>query len=79
MIQTIFLLICILVLLLIFLKNGSLLFVFFLKKKSLDYEAICLMTGVYVCSRVQLFAMPCTVAHQALLSMGFPREEHWSG
>ena len=41
MIQTIFLLICILVLLLIFLKNGSLLF--FLKK-SLDYEAICLMT-----------------------------------
>ena len=36
-------------------------------------------TGVYACSRVQLFAMPCTVAHQALLSMGFPREEHWSG
>jgi len=22
---------------------------------------------------------PLTVAHQALLSMGFPRQEHWSG
>ena len=25
------------------------------------------------------FATPWTVAHQALLSMGFPRQEHWSG
>ena len=24
-------------------------------------------------------ATPGTVAHQALLSMGFPREEYWSG
>ena len=23
--------------------------------------------------------IPCTVAHQAPLSMGFPRQEHWSG
>ena len=30
-------------------------------------------------SRVQLFAFPWTVAHQALLSMGFSRQEHWSG
>ena len=30
-------------------------------------------------SRVQLFATPCTVAHQAPLSMGFSRLEHWSG
>ena len=22
---------------------------------------------------------PCTVAHQAPLSMGFPRQEYWSG
>ena len=30
-------------------------------------------------SRVQLFVTPWTVAHQAPLSMGFPRQEHWSG
>ena len=31
-------------------------------------------------SRVRLFATPWTVAHQAqTLSMGFPRQEHWSG
>ena len=30
-------------------------------------------------SRVQLFATPRTVAYQALLSMGFSRQEYWSG
>ena len=30
-------------------------------------------------SRVQLFATPWTVAHQGSLSMGFPRQEYWSG
>ena len=30
-------------------------------------------------SRVQLSVTPWTVAHQASLSMGFPRQEHWSG
>ena len=30
-------------------------------------------------SRVQLFGTPWTVAHQAPPSMGFPRQEHWSG
>ena len=30
-------------------------------------------------SRVGLFATPWTVAHQASLSMGFPRQEYWSG
>ena len=30
-------------------------------------------------SRVQLFATPWTVAHQAPPSMGFSREEYWSG
>ena len=30
-------------------------------------------------SRVQLFATPRTVTHQAPLSMGFSRQEHWSG
>ena len=30
-------------------------------------------------SHVQLFATPWTVAHQTLLSMGFSRQEYWSG
>ena len=30
-------------------------------------------------SRVQLFAILWTVAHQALPSMGFSRHEYWSG
>ena len=30
-------------------------------------------------SRVRLFATPWTVAHQASLSVGFTRQEYWSG
>ena len=30
-------------------------------------------------SRIRLFATPWIVAHQAPLSMGFPRQEYWSG
>ena len=30
-------------------------------------------------SCVQLFATPSTIAHQAPLSMGFARQEYWSG
>ena len=30
-------------------------------------------------NHVQLSATPWTVAHQAPLSMGFPRQEYWSG
>ena len=30
-------------------------------------------------SRVRLCATPWTAAHQALPSMGFSRQEHWSG
>ena len=30
-------------------------------------------------SCVQLFATPWTVAYQASLSMGFSRQEYWSG
>ena len=30
-------------------------------------------------SRVRLFVAPRTVAHQAALSMGFSRQEDWSG
>ena len=29
--------------------------------------------------RVRLFATPWTIAHQAPLSMGFSRQEYWSG
>ena len=31
------------------------------------------------CSRVCLFATPWTVAHRALRSMEFSRQEYWSG
>ena len=34
---------------------------------------------VKLLSRVQLFAIPWTVAYQALRSMGFSRQEYWSG
>ena len=34
---------------------------------------------VCVLSHVQLFVTLWTVAHQTSLSMGFPRQEHWSG
>ena len=30
-------------------------------------------------SRVRLFVTPWTIAHQAPLSMGFSRQEYWSG
>ena len=30
-------------------------------------------------SRFRLCATPETAAHQASLSLGFPRQEHWSG
>ena len=32
-----------------------------------------------VLSRVGLFATPWTTAHQALLPMGFSRQEYWTG
>ena len=43
-----------------------------------------IVTQLYTCvlsrfSCVQLFATPWTVAHQTSLSMGFPRQEYWSG
>ena len=41
------------------------------------------MVRVFVCdhllSCVHLFVTPWTVGHQAPLSMGFPRQEYWSG
>ena len=35
--------------------------------------------NVKLLSRVQLFATPWTVAHQASLFMGFSRQEYWNG
>ena len=37
------------------------------------------MVVVKLLSRVRLFATPWTVAYQALPSMGFSRQEYWSG
>ena len=41
--------------------------------------SLLLLLLITVLSRVCLFATPWTVAHQAPLSMGFFRQEYWSG
>ena len=38
-----------------------------------------LESEVKLLSHIRLFATPWTVAHQAFLSMGFSRQEYWSG
>ena len=40
---------------------------------------LCVCTRMWGLSCAQLFATPWTVAHQAHLSIGFPRQEYWSG
>ena len=45
------------------------------RTKFLSVRALCAQW----LGRVQLFATLWTVARQALLSMGFPRQESWSG
>ena len=40
---------------------------------------VCVCVCVYMLSHVQLFATLWTVTHQAPLSMGFSRQEFWSG
>ena len=40
-------------------------------------KEVCVCVQLLSC--VQLFATPWTVAHQVPLSMGFPRQEFWSG
>ena len=57
----------------------------FQKETTLDQETYPLLNIICcVCTqllrRVQLFAIPWTVvAHQAPLSLGFPKQEYWSG
>ena len=46
----------------------------FLKKLSIDLTCMC---GCWSLSCVRLFATPCTVAHQAPLSMEFSRHKYW--
>ena len=48
---------------------------------SSEFQSHTFMACVHVCSVTQscLFATPWTVACQAPTSMGFPREEYWSG
>ena len=40
---------------------------------------VCVCVCVQSISHVRLFAIPWTVARQAPLSMGFSRQEYWSG
>ena len=42
-------------------------------------KPLCLFVVVQLLSCVPLFATPRTVACQALLSMGFSRQEYWNG
>ena len=53
------------------------------KKRESLFEAQVLPTVMHYVlscfSYVQLFVIPWTVAHWAPLSMGFPRQEYWSG
>ena len=43
------------------------------------FQCACGKVKVKLLSRVRLFATPWTVAHQAPPSMGFSRQEYWSG
>ena len=49
---------------------------FFTVQLSHPYRVVCVCESL---SRVRLFAAPWTVAHQAPLSVGFSRQEYWSG
>ena len=40
---------------------------------------VCVCTYTQLLSHIWLFGTPWTVAHQAPLSMRFPRQEYWSG
>ena len=48
-------------------------------KNLLFYIYYMYFVKVKLLSRVRLFVIPWTVAYQAPLSMGFSRQEYWSG
>ena len=50
-----------------------------MKRYSAMFISVCVCVCVCVLSHVQLFATPWIVAYQAPLSMGFSRQEYWSG
>ena len=52
---------------------------FCLLTHSLTHSFILCWLDACMLSRVWLFVTPLTVAHQAPLSMGFSRQEYWSG
>ena len=45
----------------------------------MPWSTFLLLVVIVSFSRVRLSATPWTVAHQAPLSMGFSRQEYWSG
>ena len=47
--------------------------------QSRGHSYILIQVKVKSLSRVRLFAAPWTVTYQALRSMGFSRQEYWSG
>ena len=49
------------------------------KSKQKAERARHILDKVKSVSRIQLFATPGTIAYQASLSMGFSRQEYWSG
>ena len=49
------------------------------KKNTKEPRVYNVSVAVQLLSRVRLFVTPWTVAHQAPLSLGFSRREHWSG
>ena len=62
-------------------EKPALLTIFTLNEKSiiLSLQPFIYTLKVKLLSRVLLFATPWTVAYQAPLSMGFSRQEYWSG
>ena len=52
--------------------------VLLVKAKKLLFK-MCVCAHMCALTHVQLFVTPWTVANQAPLSMGFPRQEYWSG
>ena len=62
--------------------NDKLIFMFGISQKQI-YDCVGLWYNCTVkvksLSRVQLFATPWTIAYQAPPSMGFSKQEHWSG